>query len=156
MSKFKHIADAFVRKALEDYKDRIDGSKPHRLSLSNYKVEKPWGHELWLELNEFYAFKLIHMKRGQRSSLQSHTRKIEANYVFEGEAEVLLEDDNGEMQSYTFTAGHGWVVPVERKHRVTAITDYTAIEVSTPHLDDVVRFSDDTDRNNGKIDSEHE
>ena len=57
------------------------------------KVDKRWGHELWLELNEFYAFKLIHMKKGNRCSLQSHEYKIEANYVIEGEAEVLLEND---------------------------------------------------------------
>ena len=155
MSKFEHVKDAFIKKALEDYKDKIDDKKDNELSLSSYKVDKPWGHELWLELNEFYAYKLIHMKKGNRSSLQWHDRKIEANYVIDGEAEVLLEDENGELQSQTFKAGTGWVVPVRRKHRVIAITDYTALEVSTPHLDDVVRFQDDSNRGSGKIKTEH-
>ena len=43
-----------------------------------------------------------------------------------------------------------WVVPVRRKHRVIAKEDYTALEVSTPHLDDVVRFQDDTNRPDGQ------
>ena len=67
----------------------------------------------------------------------------------------MLEGDNGELKSYHFEAGDGWVVPVRRKHRVIATEDYTALEVSTPHLDDVVRFQDDTARPSGKIDGEH-
>tara|TARA_R100000808_G_C2149493_1_gene157898 strand:+ start:1641 stop:1862 length:222 start_codon:yes stop_codon:yes gene_type:complete len=72
MSKYNNIKDVFIKKALEDYKDKIDDKKDNELSLSSYKVDKPWGYELWLELNEFYAYKLIHMKKGNRSSLQWH------------------------------------------------------------------------------------
>ena len=144
-----------VDDVLLEYKEKIDGKKDHELNLSNYKVTKPWGHELWLELNQFYAYKVIHMKKGNQSSLQMHDMKIEANYVIDGEAEVLLENDVGELKSHIFSKGSGWVVPRKRKHRVIAKTDYTALEVSTPHLDDVVRFEDDTNRNSGKIDNEH-
>ena len=144
-----------IKKTLLDYKEKIDEKKTHELDLSNYKVSKPWGHELWLELNQFYAYKVIHMKKGNQSSLQMHDMKIEANYVIDGEAEVLLEDDNGKLQSHIFSKGSGWVVPRKRKHRVIAKTDYTALEVSTPHLDDVIRFEDDTNRESGKIEHEH-
>ena len=145
----------WVSKALSDYKEKIYERKEHELGLSDYKVTKPWGHELWLELNEFYAYKVIHMKKGFQSSLQMHDMKIEANYVIDGEAEVLLENEEGKMISYVFSKGHGWVVPRKRKHRVIAKTDYTALEVSTPHLDDVIRFEDDTKRESGKIEEEH-
>ena len=155
MSKFEHIKDQFIKEALEEYKAPIDAAKPDNLSVSEYRVEKPWGHELWLELNEFYAYKLIHMKKGNRCSLQSHDYKIEANYVIDGEAEVLLENDKGEMESKIYTKGMGWTVPLNRKHRVIARESYTALEVSTPHLNDVVRYEDDTNRESGKIDSEH-
>ena len=144
-----------INKTLLDYKKKIDKQKKHELNLSNYKVTKPWGHELWLELNEFYAYKLIHMKEGNQSSLQMHDMKIEANYVIDGIAEVLLEDENGELKSHIFSKGSGWVVPRKRKHRVIAKTDYTALEVSTPHLDDVIRFEDDTKRKSGKVEEEH-
>ena len=155
MSKFDLIKDLFIKEALEEYKDIIDEKKPDKLSVSEYKVIKPWGYELWLELNEFYAFKLIHMKKGNRCSLQSHEYKIEANYVIEGEAEVLLENDDGILESKIYKAGSGWTVPLNRKHRVIARESYTALEVSTPHLNDVVRYQDDTNRQSGKIEDEH-
>lgn len=147
--------DKFIKEALLEYKEKIDNKKPSKLSVSGYKVEKPWGYEIWLELNEFYAYKLIHMTKDNRSSLQSHDYKYETNYVIEGEAEVLLEKDNGEIESEIFKAGSGWSVPIGRKHRVIAKTDYTALEVSTPHLNDVIRYQDDTGRFSGKINSEH-
>ena len=34
--------------------------------------------------------------------------------------------------------------------------DYTAIEVSTPELDDVIRWQDDSNRNHGRIEKEHQ
>jgi len=78
-----------IKKVLDEYKEPIDSKKPDDLSVSTYRVDKPWGYELWLELNEFYAYKLIHMKSGNRSSLQSHKHKIETNYVIRGERIVI-------------------------------------------------------------------
>ncbi len=46
-------------------------------------------------------------------------------------------------------------IGISKKHRVIAKTTYTAVEVSTPHLDDVIRFKDDANRESGKIDDEH-
>lgn len=148
--------DKFIKESLDEYKSLIDSKKETSLSISNYKVEKPWGYELWLELNEYYAYKLIFMKQGNKSSLQSHKFKYETNYVIEGEAEVLLENESGEMISQIFKAGSGWSVPIGKKHRVIAKTDYKALEVSTPHLNDVIRYQDDTNRTSGKIKNEHE
>lgn len=144
-----------IKESLKEYKEIIDSKKPNELALSGYKVEKPWGYELWLELNKFYAYKLISMKQGFKSSLQLHEFKYESNYVIEGQAEVLLENEDGEMVSQIFRAGEGWTVPTGRKHRVIAQTDYKALEVSTPHLNDVIRFQDDNNRESGKIAGEH-
>ena len=156
MSKYDHIKDAWVKEGLEEYKDKIDENKLHRLDISSYRVDKPWGHELWLELNEHYAYKLIHMKAGFQSSLQWHEKKVETNYVIEGKAEVLLEKEDGTMESRIYEPGQGWCVPLRTKHRVVAVTDYTALECSTAHLNDCIRFEDDSDRGSGKIESEHE
>lgn len=146
-----------IQKTLEEYLPKIVSSQPFPLALSNYRVEKNWGYEIWLSLSEFYAFKLIHMNSGSQCSLQSHEYKVEANYIIEGTADVLLEDDNGELQRYSFKAGEGWNVPVGRIHRVisTGENGYTALEVSSPNLNDVIRHQDDTGRGNGKIESEH-
>jgi mannose-6-phosphate isomerase-like protein (cupin superfamily) len=147
--------DPFIKESLNDYKDKIDAQKLTELSISKYRVEKPWGYELWLEINEFYTYKLIHMNKGSQCSLQSHEYKYETNYIIEGEATVLLEDENGELQPQLFKVGDGWSVPVNRKHRVIATKDYTSLEVSTTHLNDVVRFQDDNNRESGKINKEH-
>lgn len=155
MSKYDHINDDWVKEALEEYKEKIDEKKSHRLDISSYRVAKPWGYELWLELNEHYAYKLIHMKKGFQSSLQWHEKKVETNYVIEGEAEVILQDENGEMESRIYKAGEGWCVPLKTKHRVIAKSDYTALECSTAHLNDCIRFEDDSGRSGGKIASEH-
>lgn len=146
---------SLIKKALNDYKEKIDNQKNDELSLSDYTVSKIWGSETWLELNEFYAFKIIKMKAGHKSSLQSHKYKVESNYIIDGKALVLLENKDGIMEEFEIHSGEGWTVPVGRKHRVIAITDYIALEVSSPHLDDVIRYQDDANRPSGKIDSEH-
>jgi quercetin dioxygenase-like cupin family protein len=150
------MIDGLIQESLREYKCIIDSQKPDNLSVSTYRVEKPWGHEIWLELNEFYVYKLIHMTQGNRSSLQSHEFKYETNYVIHGQAEVLLENDNGVLESRVYGVGDGWSVPLGRKHRVIARTNYTALEVSTPHLNDVIRHQDDSDRPSGKINDEHQ
>lgn len=147
--------DPLIQETLDEYKDKIDAKKPDSLSISKYKVEKPWGWEIWAECNKYYVYKVIHMNKGCRCSLQSHNYKYETNYIIEGKAEVLLEDENGILQSKTYGVGEGWSVPIGKKHRVIAVTDYTALEVSTPHLNDVIRYADDSNRISGKIDSEH-
>jgi len=156
MSKYEHIKDDWIREALEEYKDKIDENKSHQLDISTYRVEKPWGHELWLALNEHYAYKLIHIKAGNKSSLQWHEKKVETNYVIKGEAEVLLQNSDGEMESRKYKSGTGFCVPLKTKHRVIATEDLTMLECSTAHLNDCIRFEDDNDRGSGKIDGEHE
>ncbi|MFF4991035.1 cupin domain-containing protein [Streptosporangium saharense] len=138
------------------------------LEASRYTVDKPWGHEVWYTQNVPgvpYAVKQIHMTAGHQSSLQSHQYKRETNYVVEGEATVLdgllaPEDLDAvvELDRLTTTVhrpGSGWSSAPRVLHRVVAVSDYTSIEVSTPELDDVIRWQDDTGRGNGRIDAEH-
>lgn len=140
----------------------------HCPDVSDYTVEKPWGGEVWYTRNlpdVPYALKRIRMTEGHQSSLQSHQYKLETNYVIEGEATVLSganapEDlraviDLGSLTTTVHRPRSGWTNPPGELHRVIARTDYTSIEVSTPELDDVVRWQDDTGRGHGLIASEH-
>jgi mannose-6-phosphate isomerase-like protein (cupin superfamily) len=147
--------DAMIAKAINDYAPIVNANRSFPSGLSKYRVEKPWGYEIWLDVNRYFALKLIHMEAGHRSSLQSHKLKREANYVIEGAADVLLENGKGEMERHTFIAGTGWKVKPGQRHRVIAQTSYTAIEVSSPHLDDVIRHDDDSKRKSGKVEKEH-
>lgn len=121
-----------------------------------YKVvHKPWGKEEWLELNDSYCYKRIYINAGYKTSFQYHKLKRETNYIIDGTAEVWLENDDGVVEKKTMKAGDFFNVVPPRKHRVIAITDIILQEVSTPHVDDVVRIDDEFSRNDGKIDAEH-
>jgi mannose-6-phosphate isomerase-like protein (cupin superfamily) len=142
----------------------FDGFRP----VDRYTVTKPWGFEIWYTQNLSdppYAMKQIRMAAGHQSSLQSHRRKAETNYVIEGEATVLngvtAPDDLdsvievGRLPVSVHGPRSGWSSAPRVLHRVIARCDYTSIEVSTPELDDVIRWQDDTGRRHGRIDSEH-
>tara|TARA_B100000902_G_C27195761_1_gene856384 strand:+ start:345 stop:1103 length:759 start_codon:yes stop_codon:yes gene_type:complete len=142
--------------------------KEEIIPLSDYKVEKPWGFENWYTDNldnPKYALKRIHMEKGFQSSLQSHEYKSETNFVIDGEALVLYgldapPDINTEividdLSRKIYSPLTGWSNRVNELHRVIAHTSYDAIEISTPELDDVIRWADDNDRSSGRIDTEH-
>lgn len=124
---------------------------------SNTKtVVKPWGKEIWLHLDNNYCYKRIYINKGFKTSFQYHLQKSETNFIIDGEAEVWLEDDNGVVQKYRMHGGDYFTVTPPKKHRVIAISDIVLQEVSTPHVDDVIRINDEFHRGDGKIESEHQ
>ncbi|MBR9701880.1 hypothetical protein GOV13_03080 [Candidatus Pacearchaeota archaeon] len=137
------------------------------------RVDKPWGHELWISwFRDYHVLKQIGMNAGNQSSLQFHRDKLETNYLQEGSADVIegymldpqapetevLESSKGidfnKYRKTMFPIDH-WTSKPGTVHRVIAKTDYLAYEVSTPELDDVIRLQDDQNRVSGRIDSEH-
>jgi mannose-6-phosphate isomerase len=107
------------------------------------RVEKPWGHELIWALTEHYAGKLLVVNAGQQLSLQFHRQKDESWYVLEGRAELEFASA-GEKTTSTevVTPGAAFRITPGTVHRVRALEDTVILEVSTPHLDDVVRLED--------------
>ena len=130
-----------------------------------YKVKKPWGYELWINGQvPTYSFKKIFIKKGNRTSLQFHKKKIETNLLFNGTAELTLSKKNGKFKKdqiinniYTKRLKSGFFANVKNfaVHRLKAISDILLYEVSTPHLDDVIRIADDKKRRDGRIVKEH-
>ena len=118
-------------------------------------INKPWGKEEWLELNEKYCYKRIYINKGYKTSYQYHNFKRETNYLIEGTAEIWLENDKGVVEKKIMKAGEFFNVTPPKKHRVIALTDIILQEVSTPEVDDVIRIEDDTNRKDGKIEGEH-
>ncbi len=118
-------------------------------------VSKPWGKEEWLELNDRYCYKRIYINAGTKTSYQYHKEKLETNFIIEGEAEIWLENDLGIVEKKIMKAGDFFTVKPPKKHRVIAITDIILQEVSTPEVDDVIRLEDDTNRGDGRLESEH-
>ena len=118
-------------------------------------IYKPWGKEVWLELNDKYCYKRIYINAGTKTSYQYHEQKLETNFIIDGTAEVWLENDEGVVEKKIMKAGEYFTVEPPKKHRVIAVTDIILQEVSTPEVDDVIRISDDSGRGDGKINHEH-
>jgi mannose-6-phosphate isomerase len=130
------------------------------------KVTKPWGFEIWIT-NEHpgYCLKKIFIKKGMKTSLQYHNLKRETNVLFDGVARLHykkstdIPNDNVNSQDISYhDLKQLSTVDISPRilHRLEALTDILLYEASTPHLDDVVRVKDDTNRTHGRVESEHE
>ena len=107
------------------------------------KVEKPWGHELIWAVSETYCGKLLFVKAGAALSLQFHNEKDESWLVQSGRARLELGDvGQAVLNQEVISAGAAFRYRPGTVHRITALEDTTILEVSTPHLDDVVRLED--------------
>ena len=114
-----------------------------RWAFEPRRVEKPWGWELiWAEADE-YVGKVLFVRAGQSLSLQFHREKDESWLVESGKATLELGDiGDAVLNTEVIGAGACFRYRPGTVHRVTAIEDTTILEVSTPHLDDVVRLED--------------
>ena len=107
------------------------------------RVDKPWGYELIWAVTDIYVGKVLFVKAGESLSLQYHEMKDESWLIQSGRAKIelgavgderLSEEVVGSGAAFHYTPG--------TVHRITALEDTTILEVSTPHLDDVVRLAD--------------
>lgn len=105
-----------------------------------YWTEKPWGREMLWASTEHYAAKMLYIEPGQRLSLQKHVKKEETIFVWQGP--MILTTVGGEEREIE----PGGVVHIApgQVHRFAAPAEGHVLlfEVSTPHLDDVLRLED--------------
>jgi mannose-6-phosphate isomerase len=114
-----------------------------RWAFASRRVEKPWGWELIWADTETYVGKVLFVRAGHALSLQFHNEKDESWYVQSGRAKLELgETGQTLLDEEVVAAGACFRYRPGTVHRVTAIEDTTILEVSTPHLDDVVRLED--------------
>jgi mannose-6-phosphate isomerase len=123
-------------------------SSPNLTGLEEFafepeRVDKPWGHELIWAVSEAYVGKLLSVDAGHELSLQFHREKDESWYILRGRAEVEFAGA-GKKAATTevVTPGAAFRIRPGTVHRVRALEDTVILEVSTPHLDDVVRLED--------------
>lgn len=100
-------------------------------------VNKPWGREIWWAMTPAYVAKILEIKAGHSLSLQYHEVKLESMYFAHGTGDLVLGDK-------TLSIEPGLSVTIEpgTVHRISAQTDITVYEVSTPQVQDVVRLQD--------------
>ena len=110
---------------------------PHEFTLTarGQRIEKPWGYEVLLSPPDApYTAKLIHVRAGQRLSLQLHDAKVETQTLVAGRAIVVLEGPDGELHEVPMEKGVGYHIAVGQRHRLCAAPDEdaTVLEASTP------------------------
>ncbi len=107
------------------------------------RVDKPWGYELIWALTDAYCGKLLHVNAGESLSLQFHEVKDEAWLIQSGRAKLELGAvGDAVLKTEVVGPGAAFHYAPGTVHRITAIEDTDILEVSTPHLDDVVRLED--------------
>jgi mannose-6-phosphate isomerase len=118
-----------------------------RFAFAPRRVEKPWGYELIWALTDVYCGKVLFVRAGHSLSLQFHREKDESWHIQSGRAKLELgESGEGALSEEVVSAGASFRLPPGTVHRITALEDTTVLEVSTPHLDDVVRLQDEYGR----------
>ena len=106
-------------------------------------IEKPWGREEVIEINDRYMMKKLTMWKGHRCSLQFHNVKRETIYVLSGHLRIYAGPNQDNLGSKVYTAGETITLVPGIVHRMEAVEDSVYLEASTPEMDDVVRLSDD-------------
>ena len=149
------------------------------LDISNIRtVTKPWGYEKWISdgAPDFkYVLKEIFYRSPFRTSIQVHKFKEETHYVLSGRgtlfySQEIFDAEKYEKGDYTQDEVKKFILELKKEeittgkvihikpgciHRIESLEDLTIIESSTIELDDIIRLEDDTDRKNGRIESEY-
>jgi mannose-6-phosphate isomerase-like protein (cupin superfamily) len=116
--------------------------KPHKTAIKL----KPWGREIWFAYTDKYAGKILEVKKGHRYSLQYHEKKQETQYILEGKVKFTYGKDLKHLKTIKMKEGDKIDILPGEIHRLEALENSKIIEVSTPHLMDIVKLSDDYGR----------
>ncbi|MCH1430389.1 MAG: cupin domain-containing protein [Chlamydiales bacterium] len=116
------------------------------IAKSKKVIDKPWGHEELLELNQRYMFKKLFMKQGHCCSLQYHEKKQETVYLLEGKLKLYLGNSADDLEIIHMLPGDSITITPGQIHRMEAAEDAYYLESSTPEIDDVVRIEDNYNR----------
>jgi mannose-6-phosphate isomerase-like protein (cupin superfamily) len=112
-------------------------------------IDKPWGWEEIFAQTDNYVGKILVIRPGHRLSRQYHLLKEETFRVISGT--LILEIGQGDdMETFTLEVGDSFHCPPKTIHRMICepeeLCAAQVVEVSTNHLDDVVRLEDDYKR----------
>ena len=109
-------------------------------------IEKPWGKEEVIEINDKYMMKKLTMLKGHRCSLQIHNHKKETIYVLSGQLRIISGPDQDNLTGKIYSDGESITISPGVVHRMEGVENSIYIEASTPEMDDVVRLVDDYER----------
>ena len=103
------------------------------------KVEKIWGHELWIHNDEDYCGKLlVFPKKGSHFSMHYHLKKKETWYVQSGSFQFnWINVEDGQHDSRIIKVGDSVLINRGLPHQLISLEDNSVVfEVSTEHFDE--------------------
>lgn len=112
------------------------------INTVNKTVFRPWGYYTCIYEGDGYLTKVISVNPKQKLSVQSHNHRCEHWVVLEGEAIVILDDEE-----YCLSSGESIDIAVEAKHSLQNPYDkeLKIIEVQKGDYlseDDIIRYED--------------
>jgi mannose-6-phosphate isomerase len=107
-------------------------------------IDKPWGSEELIEVNEYYVVKRIMMNQNHSCSLQYHQKKTETIIVIKGILLLDIGENENDLTTKVMHIGDSITIEPKIVHRMYNTMPQPAIyiETSTNHLEDVVRVKD--------------
>lgn len=115
-------------------------------------IEKPWGQEQKWAHTAHYVGKLLVVNPNEELSIQYHREKVETMLVINGDGKMHFYsmDEDGDVRltsSKMLYKGDTVHIPPKQIHRLSAgPSGIEVVEVSTNHLNDLVRLSDKYNR----------
>jgi mannose-6-phosphate isomerase-like protein (cupin superfamily) len=113
---------------------------------TNHKiVPKLWGYEIWIENNNLYCGKHLHVMPNKLCSVHFHKNKKETFYVIDGELLLNYSSNinkkdwiDGNINTIILKRGESFTIEPMIAHRFTSNTNYSCnfIEISTHHDDE--------------------
>lgn len=109
-------------------------------------VSKKWGYEIWIENNNLYCGKHLHVIPDRWCSVHYHKNKKETFYIINGALKLQYstnldkeawESNNNTITSIILEKGQSFTLDTMIAHRFTSNLNYACdfIEISTFHED---------------------
>lgn len=109
-------------------------------------IEKPWGKEEVIEINDRYMMKKLTMWKDHRCSIQYHKIKCETIYVLSGKLRIYFGPSMDALESRVYGPHETITIVSGVIHRMEGVEDSVYLEASTPEMNDVIRLEDDYQR----------
>ena len=103
------------------------------------KIEKTWGHEIWIHNDDEYCGKLlVFTKAKNKFSMHYHLQKKETWYIQSGSFQFnWIDVENGKPKSRQIFKGESVLIERGLPHQLIALQDNSIVfEVSTQHFDE--------------------
>jgi len=111
---------------------------------SIYCASRSWGAEYVFYISPtFYTLKFLYVKAGTKGGLQKHHFKDEAGLIIDGKLKVRKGKTLDNLSEYILSPGALFSFSPGIIHQEEALTDTYILEVSSPHLNDRVRYDND-------------